>query len=791
MKTLKYAIRFLMRAKSYTLINLLGLAFSLACSIILLRYLHRELTVDAHCVDRERTVVVLRDIGGNQNVSTTKFCDTTYISDHQIIRRTNLTLNSNETMIYENQEYFMNMIYADSSFLQMFNFQAVDGKLELSRPHDALISSDCAKRLFGNEHAVGKVLEYNWKHFDENNVGGTEKINITIVGVVKEPVCKTTLHFDILLSNQLEKYKGNMELIQVLPGVDLEAVNRVSNVYREFKHGDFQQRWEFLPLKDFYFNRPNNIRFLDVFFHFGSSDYLGILSIVAVLLLFVGILNFVNLYMVYMMKRQKEYGIKKVYGLQKLPLFLQIWVENVVLAFCALLVAWLFIEITQIPVARLMGTDMKYTIFDIYLSLAFLLGLPLITSVYPYIRYQYMSPITSMRSIVTNRQSVVARMLLLSVQYVITFVLVVFSLYLNKHFQFLLHTSPGFEYEDIMVADLIPEKQKDYHKPAVLGDKLNECVDIESWIQGDNILNDGILMKFVNDKDESTVVHMVDVSPKFLKVYGIELSDGEMPEIKGFVDKFIPNEAAMKAFGYKQLKDAFIRSERSLNVVYNEDGSIERKDNLLLPVKAVVKDYYVGHLTEGIKPMVFRVSSDGVSLSKFYIHIREGKEESVVQFLKKIVMEVYGTDEISYSWLSEQVEAIYEEDRQVATIYTVFALIAIAVSCLGLFGISLFDIRQRYREIGIRKVNGASMKDLYKLLFRKYVTILGIAFVIATPLAYYAIHVYTADFAIKASIGIDVFLISLLLVALISMGTLFWQIRKAANINPSIVMKRE
>jgi len=110
---------------------------------------------------------------------------------------------------------------------------------------------------------------------------------------------------------------------------------------------------------------------------------------------------------------------------------------------------------------------------------------------------------------------------------------------------------------------------------------------------------------------------------------------------------------------------------------------------------------------------------------------------------------------------------------------------------LGLFGISLFDIRRRYREVAIRKAHGAGMKDLYQLLFKKYLAVLGASFVVAVPIAYYLIHQYTADFVVKAPVGIGIFVISLLLVALISMGTLWWQIRKAANIDPATVMKRE
>ena len=803
MKTLQYAVRFLVRSRSYSLINLFGLAFSLACCIILLRYIHRELTVDTHCVDRERVVVPIRDIAGNRSINTTQFCDTTYIPDNRIIRRSYLSQQLENRMSYKGQDYFMNVILADSNFLQMFDYEALEGELELSAPHHALISEACAKRLFGNEAAVGKVLHYDWLH-EVNNKRVTETISVTIGGVIKQPVCKTFLNFDILLSNQLEEYKGTMELMQLLPDVDLEAINKVSNVYRLFRTNPnvegFQNRWEFVSLKDLYFNRPNNSSHMEVFYNFGSSDYLGILFIVAVLLLFVGVMNFINLYMVYMMKRQKEYGIKKVYGLQKGPLFLQIWLENFLLAFWALMVAWLIIEITQVPVSQLMGVEMEYTPFDLYLSLGFLLLLPLLTSVYPYLRHQYMAPITSMRAIANSRQSVATRMMLLSVQYVVTFVLMVFSLYLNKHFRFLINTPPGFEYEQVIEAELIPESEnfmsgnyrEAYDKVIVLTEKLNECPDIEAWVSRKNILQSAIQVRFFNEKGESVIAIMAQGSPAFFKVYGIGLVEGELPEFDLYKLSFIPNEATMKALGYTQMKDAFIRAERALGIRQKEDGSLEHYGTSLFPVEAVMKDYYCGHLTQGIQPIVIRMESDsGVGSGKFYIRIQKGKEQAVIEYLKKAVMDVYGTDEISYSWMKDQVKAIYDEDRRVATIYTIFALIAIGVSCLGLFGISLFDIRQRYREIGIRKVNGAGMKDLYKLLFRKYVLILVASFAVAIPLAWYAIHIYTADFVVKAPVGIDVFFIALLVIAFISLGTLYWQIRKAANINPSIVMKRE
>ena len=165
MKTLTYAIRFLLRSKAYTLINLLGLAFSLACSIILIRYLHREWTVDTHCVDRERVVVPIRDIQVSTSLSNMAYCDSAYIPENQIVNRTKLNFYSNELVTYNEQDYYLDFIAADSNFLQMFHYPLVTGTAELSAPDHALITQECANRLFGKQNPVGKILTYNKQAF--------------------------------------------------------------------------------------------------------------------------------------------------------------------------------------------------------------------------------------------------------------------------------------------------------------------------------------------------------------------------------------------------------------------------------------------------------------------------------------------------------------------------------------------------------------------------------------------------------------------------------------------------
>ncbi len=798
MKTLKYAWRFLMRAKSYTFINLLGLAFSLACCIILMRYIHRELTVDTHCIDPEHFVIPLRDIDGNihpgslqQGWSET---DSAYIPEHQIVEQCRLMVQQRDNVVYENSNYAMNIIAADSTFFHFFRYPMVTGEACLDAPDDAIITQRYARNIFGKENPIGKVLEYYGK-------------SITIRGVIGEPECKSLLQFDILVSYRLIERWQRMDiaLMRLLPGVDLDKINKVSNVYKKDKRGN-QIRWEFITWKDFYWrNSIGHDSDYDSIMQFGNRTHLYILSGVTLLLLLVGILNFINIYMVFMMKRSKEYGVKKVFGLQRLPLFLQIGMENLLLTIAALLTAWLLVEATQVPVNRLMNEQIGYSAFDWQLSLGFLVLLPLVTSIYPYIRYSYLPPIVSIRSVASARHAITVRMAFLFFQYVITILLLVLSLYFGKQLDFLMNTPPGYRTEGILRAELLHEnknylrseteekRNERFARQDRIQQLLDECPHIDRWMNSHySILKGGSVCTLLNDQDTRQSMITLFPSSQFFPLYDLKVLEGEIPQkFEGWGDyKMVLNKAAMKAMGYTRLEDAFVRSESPLWISVGENGKIEEGGTKLMPVMAVIDDYYPNHLTEGIKPMAFVVGKGGGN-SDFLIAAKPGKEKEVMDYLKKIEKEIYNTEDFICSWLDDEVSELYAEDRETATIYSVFALIAIAISCLGLFGLSLFDIRQRYREIAIRKVNGAGLKDLYLLLFRKYIKVIGYAFVVSVPISYYLIYMYTRNFVMKAPVGISIYLVALIVILLISAGTLIRQIQKAAQTDPAKIIKTE
>lgn len=797
MKTLNYALRFLMRSKSYTVINLLGLAFSLACSIILMRYIHRELTVDTHCVDRKQVYAVIRDMESNKGMGTIENSskDSIYIDHRYIEKRTSLILLEQDYVSSETNRHTVRTLAVDSCYFQFFPYRIVQGT-SMESPESALLTEACARRLFGNDNPIGKVLRHS---------NGKE---ITVCGIIAEPACKTMIQFDIVVPKELSRFWERMpiEFIKFMPGTDIRQMNEIGKKPRwvnpHAKDVDGRQyTFSFLSIADVYWE-PAYIQDADcpTMLNYGNRSHLYILYGVCLLLLLTGIINFVNLYLIGTQRRGKEYGLKKVFGIKGRGLFLQILAENGMLVGCALLVAWLLIEITAVPVGRLLEYSFTYTSFDLWISLGTLTVLPVLTSIYPFIKYNYTSPIHSIRDITRTRRSVRTRMLFLFVQYIFTFLLISLAFYFNKQLSLLLHTQPGFRIENVLVAKLGYESQSEEvssreewlkswearrQRRAELRKSLEECPLIECFeMSYEHILSEGFKVTYFNSREEKTDMKFWYATPDFFKLYGIKIVEGSIPDFEdadGRNEVLVANRAAMKALHYDNLSEALIQGE--------SERRLGGKSSLH-PIVAVVEDYYDRHLSAGHRPIIYNVSpkrNDDLC----QIAYAPGRLKEVLEYLREVELRIYGCADFEYTLLKDEWNKLYKKDRQIAIIYSCFALIAVLISCLGLFGISLFDIRQRYREIGIRKVNGAGTRDLYLLLFRKYMLVLGMAFVVAAPLTYYIIYLYTRDFVVKASIGVDIYAVSLLAVALVSLGTLFRQIRKAAGINPAEVIKSE
>lgn len=788
MKTLKHAIRYLFRSKTYTTINLIGLSFSLACCLLLVHYIHRELTVDTHCVDRENIYAVKMKMQGNSYLGEIKDKQSVGIDVSSIKNSTRILPSQNDFIINGEHRFVTRTLGIDSLFFKFFDYKLLQGTTDMDIPESVWLMKDFADKVFGKENPVGKVIGYS---------NGKE---LVVKGILNQPENKTSINFDILVP--ISFVGGNMtpmEFYSFTEGTDVSKLNMEGNKQHKLYPSDADSReftFEFIPVKDVYLDQSLKRELTDMIYG-GNRFYLMITTGVCLLLFVTGLLNFVNIYLITLLKRGKEYGLKRVFGASGRNVFLQIWTENFLLMALSLVIAWLFMEIMIIPLGDMLDITYEYKMFDFLSALAILIVVPILTSIYPYWKYSNTSPVLSIRSVSLSISSVRMRKVFLSVQYVLTFLLLSMSFYFNNQLEVMLNTEPGFRTKDVIIANLVYESkdfqsytpeymQQRMQRVSAIDAKLSSCPDIEQWEASYiDILNGDYESNFFNGEGQKFTLNMRLASPRFFDLYDIrfqECASGDKLSFDGAFCVAVLNRAAMDLLGYDNIQGAVITEETPM--------MSRGRQNATFPVVAVVEDYYGGHLSLGKKPTVFFVM-ENISGDFYQIACVPGKVKNVLSYLEKVEKDVYGSGDFSYTMLEDDVAKLYANDRRIANIYTVFAIVAIVVSCLGLFGISLFDMRQHYKEIAIRKINGAGFKEINLMFLRKYLMLLIISFIVSIPLSLMLIFSYTDNFVVKAQVGIDIFLFAFVIVTVISLGTLYWQVHKAASINPAETIKTE
>ena len=787
MKIILLAIRPLMRFRTYTFINVFGLALSLACVIIISRYVYSELQTDRFYPDLERIYTttyeddkhpgMLRYAGVSNPNNEKSFSS---ILEHPGVEcATSIRKEDEISCWYNDKEYTSQTLIADSNFFKIARYPLIVGTNTLKNPEDAVITEQYARKIFGKETALGKQLRLSMEK------------TVTIAGVIGTPVTASSLAFDIVISEQLAHSWRRMSnnLVRLHPHADYKQINKQYNQFMRMDLWNYSVRYQLHPFSDVYFNKTID----NFFFRTGNFTYIWILSLVAFMILLVGIFNFVNIYSVVVLRRGREFGMKKVFGAGAKMMFAQLYIENLLMAAIAILLGWVLIEITNPLVHNQLGIiPVSNTRFDLLLTGLILFILPLFTSLIPFIRYNYAAPITSLRSVNSNGGSIVSRKLFLLIQYIITFTLVICSLFFIKQLRFMLDTDPGISEStnDRMSREAWEEKRKKEDRIVdVIKQRLDASPLIEHWTYGDSPIgrrSRGFKFKLPNNEFKDFTVMFV--SPAWMQLFEIEVTEGEainlQKEAKLDYELYI-SESGKKLLGITEIRSAEMQPENRL--WFSSDGDMSK--NPPYHIIGTIKDFNANHLAEKANPMILLPSGSWYE-APLLVSVVSGRKQEAIQFLKKLHDELIGGS-FEYTFIEDQHKELYQKDLHITLIYSVFTLIAILISSLGLFSLSLFDVQQRYREIAIRKVNGATTIVVMRMLLQKYYMLLGIAFLIAAPISWLAINRYLEDFAHKAPVSWWIFAVALLITAGISLATLIWQIRKAAETDPAKAMKAE
>ena len=812
MKTLIYAVRIVTRMKAYSLICVLGLVISLAGTATLVRYIHQELTVDHYLEDLDRTFWLTAHIGPQKSIRLmdnrnwnreSHFVDP--LNHPTVESYAKIIVLPRGEIVKDNYRFSVRAIAVDSTFLQLMPRKAVVGMTDRIPSTGVILGKELATRMFGNEDPIGRELTF----------GGR---NVTISGVMETPSTKVSFEFDVIVSINLQREwvgTGNASpicLVRLHRPEDLETINAWQPAQKLSMFGDNEIKYQLFPLKDSYTHK-------DVLTHkemFPKGDPSGIyiLIFVAVLLFSIGVLNYLNLYMVIMQKRGIEFGIKKVFGASRWAFFKQLYTENFLLSATTLMFVGMIIEITDKILVSVLDIPLhKNVTFDTLLYLSILFVFPFITMLYPYFRHVFSRPVSSIKGIRQGGRSPLSRSLFLTVQYVITFGLIVVSIYFAKQLHEVLNADLGFNTKNIIRCMLIPaengdnvihsmeewekEKERDRRNAAHIVHTLNSCPDIVAWSPNDRFWDSNTSVRPIAKKagtdDEFVEGDNHDLSVADFSLFDIQVVEGrawkEDDNWKEY--NLIINESAKKAMGITDIHTDMIQTKNRLWT----SSQTDRNYNPPHRIVGVIKDIRTDHLSKAVQPMIYsyyQIYGDYFHPGRYFlVRYQPGKQQEVLKLLTNLRNEVSGEGEFEYTFLEDEIAKRYENDRRIVRIYLTFAALAIAVSCLGLFGLSLFEIRLRYREIALRKVHGAKVSDIFRLLFKRYIILLGISALIAFPIAVFFIQKYMEDYAYRTPISWWIFLLALLIVAFISGSVLFWQIRKAANINPAIVMKRE
>ena len=793
--------------KGYTALSLLGLIISLSGTIIIARYLYQEWTIDHWMPDLDRTYVCCVQY---QN-SNEWFPIKTYDPNHQehfvspVLNQsdvecwTNVQLRSMFPLKPEQGEVFYpKAISVDSTFTQVYPLKALEGTLVLQAKGQCILSEELAERLFPGESAVGKTITVE-----------DDEVN-TVMGVFCQPATKSTIRFDIANFNDEFRYGQNSRgigLIRLHEGTDMQAYNERQPEQRLTEFSDRPVHYGLQPYTQMLQKCCGSYwTELSCLVPVASSSHLWMLLFVAVLLLFVGLFNFVNLFAVMRSHRRHELEVRRIFGASRWNIFCQLYAETFLLAVFTMVGVWTVVELMEPLLATYYNIEvLPQWKFDVGLTLIILFGLPLITSLTP-----GPSPVgegSSAAKVPLSLGRGVRGEAFMFFQFFISLALLNVSIYFMRQLHVMMTADPGFRTKGLLSACIYPPSNRGSFseeeweamianlakQTEVVKQRLQACPYIKGITIDNGFINGNMTMNLADGSN----VDIMYIEGLEAQMYGLQLVEGVLPGDSLSMEDYtcVANESAIHALGIKDRNTDLVQFDERFWYSGDKDCS----GNPPYRIIGVVRDFNPGRQSEPVPPILLMFEGwtrefdifDAHQMrgNNYLIEVVEGHEDDIIRELKALEKELFGTTDLKYHWIEDQRKALYKDDQRIARIFVTFSLLAIAVTCLGVLGLMMFDVRRRYREIALRKVNGATFLDIALLLSRRYLIVFGIAVVASLPVSLLVIHRIMASYTIRTSFAWWIPILSIAIILILCALTLWQQVWKATRIKPYEVLK--
>ena len=776
---IKIAWRNLIKNKEYSMLNIGGLAIGMACSILILLWVQNETSYDTF---HEHGNEIYRLTASASDDFKAAVSPAGMVADltkelSQIENSVRLS-EPFEALIEINGEKYKEepLFFADASFLDVFTFPLISGNKEtaLSKPDGILLTEQTALKYFGTTEVLGKVLKID------------NRDNFTVTGVLANIPSYSHLQFNAILpmsyyaktnedliNNVWDSFnfygylKFREEAVSTTHAVS-EIEKKINEIYAN-RMPDFEIGFHLQQLKDIHLH--SNLQ-IDLPGH-GNIQYVNIFFIVAFIILIVACINYMNLATARSSKRAKEVGLRKVIGAGRQQLMRQFLGESILISFMALLLAIALVYLLLPAFNSLAQKELAFQVWDLKVSLI-LASIVLITGLvagsYPAVFLSSFKPIKVLKGkLKLAGYNLFFRNGLVITQFVVSVLLLIGTAVIYKQLNFIKNKHLGYDKSNLVY---IPMEGEMWGKQEALKTALNENpltanFAIISDLPANLVTGDFDIHWEGKDPNAQHLFPSIRANENFVDLFKMTLLNGRnFTKTSGDNNDFLINETAAEVMGM----DPQNAVGKSLTFK-GEKGSII----------GVVEDFNFKPLQYAIEPLIIEHRNRG---SIAVVRTKTGATKSTIEALEEIYADLNPAYPLVYDFVDADIAAQYQGEHQMGTIFNVFAILAIFISCLGLYGLSAFTTEQRFKEIGIRKVLGASVLKLVNMLSKDFLKLVAIAFVIAAPLAWYLMHKWLEEFAFRIELPLWLFPLAGLVVLVVALTTVSFQSIKAANANP-------
>jgi putative ABC transport system permease protein len=783
---LKNSYRVLMNKKGYLLINLIGLGIGIASFLALSLYIYNDLSYN-HFNKNISNIYRVRegDMVQTKGLLLPKMLE----QIPEIKNGTRIFGWDGFRLSYNETAFPQNIQYVDTGFFSVFSFPFKEGSpaTGIHEKYGVVISTDFAKKFFGKESAVGKKLRVKF-----------DNIFLNVNGVVEIPN-NSSVKFDIVCSYETgmeispwikdvhDWYNTFSETYVVLrDGTKPESIqNKLQNIVHEnfVPVGENNTILNLLPFRDYHSKQESN------------RTLIIILTIIALGILGIAIVNFINLTITSSFSRTKEIGIKKVMGASSGILFRQIMTESLLVSFIALLIGTELMSLILPSFNKLFETHLQVQLSQYKIIIVILVAIWLIvgftSGLVPslfWARTKLIQILHGNLFSANTRSS--SRNSLVIVQFVIAIILISGTFLIRKQINYMIKKDPKFDKENVIVADLeswqYPDLKLASQKYKFISEELKSSPFVESICFSGNIpgkYDENYNSFYPDGGSDQSVIHLrqANVGRNFFKTYSIKILSGSGfdQQLTSYKDDIVLNESAMKKLGYNEASGQILHASSKTGQKFMIVGEVE--------------DFsYQGAQSE-IQPLVhfFQENDDLSNWSYMSVRAKSGSSLKVIDLLKKMWQDREPKSTVKYYFAIDKLNDYYKEYIQINKIIAWFSALAIILSCMGLFALSSYALTRKTKEIGIRRVNGAKILEVMIMLNKNFVKWVVIALVIATPVAWFALHEWLKKFANKTELSWWIFALAGIIALAIALLTVIWQSWSAATRNPVEALRYE